>query len=454
MASSLFDSILFGDLWGTEELRRIFCDENRVQKWYDLEAALALEQAEMGIIPREASVEIEAKARVEYVDLHAIAAGMATAKHSLVPALRALQELCGPQHGEWLHYGPTTQDVIDTGTVLQLKQAHAVFLRDLREVGHALYKLAQEHRDTPMAGRTQGIQALPTTFGHKCAIWLREMARHHERLREAEPRAFVGSLAGAVGTMASFGPRAFELEARVMRRLGLGCADIAWHTARDRHTEYVGILGLIGGTLSKMCNEVFNLQRTEIDELQEPFNEGKVGSSTMPHKRNPTVVGNVIAAGKALRYNATMMAEAMVQEHERDAMSWKAEWKALPESCLLMGVMLERAKYVFSNLVVNAGNMRRNLDLLRGYLLSERVMFALSDKLGKQTAHELVYQASMRGQEQRLTLAEALLANAQVREAMNASELHALFDPTTYVGLAPQLVDRALKQTDNEGWLK
>src|ERR1051326_7740177 len=268
MPSGVFDSILLRDSWSTEELRSVFSDENRVQKWYDVEATLASEQAAFGIVPREAAGEIIRNAKVEKVYLAEIARAMGGAKHPLVPALRALQKLCKPELGEWLHYGPTTQDILDTGMALQLKEAHAIILRDLRGVGRALYALAERHRATLMPGRTHGVQALPITFGHKCAIWLREDSRHRERLGPGEKRVFVGSLVGAVGTMASFGPRAIELEAAVMKRLGLAQADISWHPARDRFAEYASVLGLIAGTLTKPDGSWFstaNIPRLKIE---------------------------------------------------------------------------------------------------------------------------------------------------------------------------------------------
>src|SRR5690242_19972139 len=233
MPSGVFDSALLRHVWATDELRAIFSDENRVQKWFDLEAALALAQAELGIIPQQAAAEIASKAKVANVDLEAIGAEIRRVQHPLVPALRALQAACADGHGEYLHFGPTTQDVLDTGFMLQLREAHAVLLRDLREIGRELYRLAETYKATPMAGRTHGVQALPITFGHKCAIWLAEAQRNFERLTGAAQRGFVGGLVGAVGTQASFGARAFELEKSVMARLGLSVADISWQTSRD-----------------------------------------------------------------------------------------------------------------------------------------------------------------------------------------------------------------------------
>jgi adenylosuccinate lyase len=297
------------------------------------------------------------------------------------------------------------------------------------------------------------VQALPITFGHKAAIWLSEMGRNHERLRQLEPRVFVGGMVGAVGTQASYGLQAPELERRLMRRLGLGVADINWQPARDRFAEYVCVLAIVGQTLGKIANEIVNLEHTEIGELFEPFSEGKVGSSTMPHKRNPSSCEAVVGVSRALRYNAALMLEGMVIEHERDGSSWRAEWKALPESCLMAGGLLAMMKYVLTGLTVDAPRMRSNLDMLGGFLLSERVMFVLSDKVGKQTAHELVYEASMHGIEHGVSFEQALLQDKRVAAALTPEELHKALDPTTYVGLAPQIVDGVLAQTRASGWL-
>ncbi|MBI4206865.1 MAG: adenylosuccinate lyase [Betaproteobacteria bacterium] len=453
MASGVFDDALIKHLWSTDELRAIFSDRNRVQKWYDYEAALALEQAALGIIPREAAQEIARKARAENVDIERIAEEIRRIKHPLVPALKAVQALCAPEHGEFIHFGPTTQDVLDTATVLQIQDAHAVYLRDMKAIGTALYRLAESHRATPMVGRSHGVQALPITFGHKCAIWLSEMGRNFERLRQLEPRMFVGGMVGAVGTQASYGPQAPELERRLMKRLGLGVADINWQPARDRFAEYVCVLGIMGGTLGKIANEIIILEHNEIDEIAEPFSAGKVGSSTMPHKRNPSTCEAAVAVSRALRYNTAYMLECMLIEHERDGSAWRSEWKALPESCLMAGGLLAMMKYVLTALEVNVDAMRANLSLLGGFLLSERVMFALSGKVGKQTAHELVYEASMRGLEQGITFEKSLTENPRVRAALSDDELRSLFDPTTYVGLAPQIVDNVLAQTRASGWL-
>ena len=444
MPVSVFDMQSLQHLWGTDELRAIFGEENRVQKWLDFEAALAGAQAEMGIIPAAAAQEIAGKAKVENIDIAAMSAEIRRIKHSLVPALKQLQAACSKENGEWVHYGATTQDVVDTGVALQLKEFHAVALRDMRAVGQELARLALAHRDVPMAGRTHGVQALPITFGHKCALWLDELGRHHERLVQAAPRVLVGMLAGAVGSQASLGARAVELEERMLRKLGLGVPAISWAPARDRFTEYANLLAMIGATLSKIGNELFNMQRNEFGEVEEGFSEGKLGSSTMPHKRNPTSAENLAGLSRPLRYNAAMMVEGMVQEGERDGIAWKMEWKALPECCLIAGAMLFQAKNLLAGLKVNADVMAANLDKMRGYLLSERVMLELSERVGKQTAHEWIYEASMLGITGKLGFADAMRQHHGLGTLLDDDEIRDLTDPGAYLGECGPSVDRVV----------
>ena len=309
MASSVFDQLLVRHMWTTDELRAIFSDDNRVQKWYDFEAALALEQAALGIIPEAAAQEIAAKAQVENVDLEAIAAETrASSIRSSRPCARC-RKLCKDDHGEYMHFGPTTQDVLDTGMVLQVKQAHAVLLRDLRAIGRSSTSLRRRTRPRPWPGARIGAGVAHHVRPQVRDLALRN-ARQHERMRRLEAHVFVGQMVGAVGTKASYGEHAMALEQRVMKRLGLGVADINWQPARDRLAEYVCVLGLIGGTLGKIANEIINLERNEIDELAEPFSEGKVGSSTMPHKRNPSVVETMVTVSRAMRYSVAMMHDA------------------------------------------------------------------------------------------------------------------------------------------------
>lgn len=454
MPVSVFDMQSLQHLWSTDELRAIFSEESRVQKWLDFEAALAATQAELGIIPEAAAREIAAQAKVENIDIGKMSAEIRRIKHSLVPALKQLQACCSKENGEWLHYGATTQDVVDTGVALQIKDVHAVILRDLRSVGRELARLAREHRDTIMAGRTHGVQALPITFGHKCAIWLDEIGRHYQRLKECEPRVLVGMVVGAVGSQASLGEQATEIERRTLERLGLGAPTISWGPARDRFTEYTMLLALMGATLSKIGNELFNMQRNEFGEVEEAFSEGKLGSSTMPHKRNPTSAENLAGLCRPLRYNAALMLEGMVQEGERDGIAWKMEWKALPECCLNAGAMLFQAKNLLAGLRVDAAGMVANLDRMRGYLLSERVMLELSERVGKQTAHEWIYEASMHGITRKLDFAEAMRQHKELADLLGDEEIRRLTDPAGYLGQCGASIDRLLAQQESMGWLQ
>jgi len=454
MPSHVIDMIMLRNVFGTPEMRAVWSDENRLQKHLDVEAALALAEAELGLIPAEAAKIIAEKAKVELLDLQAIAEEVLKVKHSLMPTVKALQALCGPEAGEYVHFGATTQDIVDTGTMLQLKEAHAIIVRDLRAVARELARLAREYRDTPIAGRSHGMQGLPTTFGFKAAVLLSEVLRHLDRLREAEARVFTGVIGGAVGTYASFGPLGPQVEELTLRKLGLAAPDICWHSSRDRQAEYVGILGMISATLGKMGNEFYNLMRTEIDELEEPFTSGKIGSSTMPHKRNPAALEGIASLTKPIRYNVALAQEAMIVEHERDAMSWRGEWIALPETCIYLSAQLATAKSVLSGLIVKPENMRRNLDILGGLVLSERVMFALADHLGKQTAHHVVYELSMKAVEENRPFQEVLLEDARVSRVLDAATLDKLLDPADYLGSAPQMVDRVLARAERSGWLK
>ena len=266
MASHVIDMIMMRNNFGTEAMRKVWSEDNRLQRHLDVEAALALAEGELGLIPQAAAETIASKAKSAYINLEALAASGAKLKHSLMPTINALQELSGAD-GEYVHYGATTQDIVDTGTMLQLKEAHQIFISELEGIARELARLAAEYRTTPMAGRSHGMQGLPTTFGFKMAVVLSETLRHLDRLKESEERVFVGGIAGAVGTYASFGEKGPAIEAAALTRLGLNTPDICWQSSRDRIAEYASIIGLISGTLGKVGNEFYNLMRTEIDEV-------------------------------------------------------------------------------------------------------------------------------------------------------------------------------------------
>lgn len=453
MSVSVFDMITMQHLWSTPETRAIFGEANRLQKWLDFEVALAKTQAALGIIPASAAEAIAATGKIENLDVEAIAAEVRRIKHTLMPVLKEWQRHLPKDAAEYLHYGATTQDVVDTGVVLQLKETHAIVKRDLAVIGRELLRLAKEHRDTLMVGRTHGVQALPITFGHKCAIWLDEVSRHAERLEQLEPRVFVAMVVGAVGTQASYGEQARAVEEGVAKALGLGAPDISWAPSRDRFAEYTSLLALIAGTLGKIGNELFNMQRNEFAEVEEGFSEGKLGSSTMPHKRNPVAAENVAMLSRSVRSSAALMLEAVMQEGERDGIAWKSEWKAIPETCLVASALLFQAGALLKGLRISKAGMQRSMDMMKGYLLSERVMLELGDKVGKNTAHEWLYEASMKGIEGGLAFAEALRGHEHIADTFTAQEIEALTNPSEYLGEAGRSVDRVVARQEKAAWL-
>ncbi len=442
------------DAWSTAQMREIFCEENRIQKWLDVEAALAKAQAKLKIIPKDAADEIVKKAHFKFMDIDFILSEFKKTKHPLVPTVRGLERACENGRGEFVHFGVTTQDIIDTGLVLQFKEGLNLIKSELKEIAKALLKLTKEHKNTPMMGRTLSLQALPITFGHKSAIWLSELNRHFDRIEELESRLYVGLIVGAVGTKASFGEKYSELEELVNELLGLKTADISWQPARDRFIELGYVLGNINATFNKIAHQILLMSHNEFDELAEPFSKGQVGSSTMPHKRNPAISENAVTVSNTLKANLAILSDIERHEHERDGQVWKMEWKLLPEIFLMLSVVLANMKTALSGLEVKKESMLKNLNLLGGYVLAERVMFALAGKLGKQHAHEVVYQAAMKGIENHLSFKEVLLKDETVSKILSNDEIEKLLDATTYVGYAPKLVDDFLEKIKDAKILK
>lgn len=451
MGSHVTESRIHGGAYSCPEFAAVFSDSNQVQRWLDVEQALALTQAEMGLIPRVAAEEIARKTKVELFDLEQIGRESRETGHILVPTIRALSKLCGAPSGEYVHYGVTTQDILDTGLILQVKEAWGLILGRLNAIRQKLATLAERHRQTPMAARTHGQHALPTTFGYKVAVWVDELDRHLERFHEAEPRILVGNLTGAVGTLASFGAQGFELQKLTLAKLGLAAPRTSWHSARDRILEVAGLLVQVAVTLGRIANEVYNLQRTEIDEVREGFRMGKIGSSTMPHKQNPSTVDLIVALARMIRAQMVALTDAAFQQHERDGTAWRIEWAALPEMFVYTGAILGRMDEVLTaGLDVREEQMRRNLDLLGGQILSERIMFVLGNQFGKQTAHEVVYEVAMEVKQHGTSFREALLKDDRVKASFTPQALEDLLNPATYLGLAVEMVDQVVRDGANK----
>jgi len=425
------------------EVRDIFTDRAMVQSWLDAEVGLARAQADLEMIPAGAPGRILQAADATDWDLDAISDEISRTSHPLVPVVRVLTERAG-EAGPYVHLGATTQDITDTGLVLQSKRGLEVITRQLEELIDIVASLAQRYRDLPMVGRTHAQHALPITLGFKFAVLLAEMERHLSRLEDVRGRVLVNQLAGAVGSMASFGDRGPELNRAMAEHLGLRPADISWHTARDGFAELTSVLAMVSASCGKIANEIRVLQRTEVAELEEPFVLGKVGSSTMPHKRNPMFAEFIVSNAILARQAPASMLAAMLQEHERDMTMWGVEWSVVPETFVLAGGLLERTAVLLRGLIVHPDAIHRNLHLLGDLMLSEAAMMQLAETLGKGEAHDVVYRASMQAWDTGRTLKETLLEDPEVSGRIDADELTALLVPESYLGSCGALVDQVL----------
>lgn len=439
------DSIVYRHLWSTDEVRVLLDDTGRTQRWLDILVALAQAQAELGIVPTDAADQIARHARVELLDLNRVASETRVTGHSTLGLIRVLREVLPRTCADWVYVGATVQDVTDTWFALVMRDVLDVVERDVARCRDASVALARRHRDTVMCGRTHGQPGLPITFGYKAAVWVSELDRHLQRLAQARSRLQVAQLGGALGTLEFWGEQGPELLDRFAARLGLGVPDMPWLTARDRVAEFATLLALVTGTLSKIGNEIYELQRPEISELAEPFTPGQVGSITMPHKRNPELAEHLDTLARCVRANATTALEGLVALHERDGRGWKAEWLWLPETCLLTAAAVSFAARLLEGLDVDAQRMRVNLDAQRGYPMSEPVMRRLAVRMGKHVAHEQVYAAAMAGIEQGHDLATALRAAGVVGpDGLSEDELAAALDPAAALGATGIFVDRVL----------
>ena len=434
---TLFDSELRGDLFGTEEARRVFDDRALLQGWLDAERALARAEAEVGVIPAEAAERIAAEADAAMFDAGELRQDIARSQHPLVAFVRALAARCG-EGGAYVHWGATTQDIIDTGAVLQIRAGLVPIARDLRRSIVAAGELARRHASTPLAGRTHGQHAVPTTFGLKTASWADELLRAEERLERAGAAALTGQLGGAAGTLASLGDDADAVRSAFCRLLDLAEPAIAWHAARDRLRDLVHALAEIGAAGERVAAEIVRLQATEVAEVWEPATEHSVGSSTMPQKRNPMICEYVIASARLLRGPAGVLDATAAHASERDMGAWAPEWIAVPEAMILTAGLLHKLAGVLEGLEVDAERMRRNLELTGGAIMAEAVMMALAEKVGHERAHEAVTAASRRAAANGSGLRAALLDDPELAAALDGADLDALLDPSRYLGTAAE----------------
>jgi 3-carboxy-cis,cis-muconate cycloisomerase len=434
------DCEVLRDLFGSEAVRCVFDSRALVQGWLDAERSLAEAEAEVGLIPEAAAATIALAAEASLYDLDELREGIAESQHPLVPLIRALVDRCG-EHGKYVHWGATTQDVIDTGLVLQIRRALDRIRGDLEDAHAASVELARRFARSPMPGRTHGQHAVPITFGLKAAIWADELSRCTARLDTAAASVLTAQLAGAAGTLASLGDDAAAVRAAYCRRLGLAESDLPWHTSRDRLRDLAHALTEIASAGERIAVEVVSLQATEVGELAEPPSDGRVGSSTMPQKRNPMVSEYVIATARLVRGATGVLVHAPTHLHERDMGTWAAEWIAMPQALILTGGLLEKLVFVLDGLVVDAGRMAENLDLTRGQIMAEAVMMALAPSLGHERAHAVVAAAANRATEEHRDFTSVLRDDPEIGANLPTSLEHVL-DPDRYLGLAGAAAER------------
>src|SRR6185312_12596287 len=442
-ATTVLDSILFRDAFGTPAMREVFSDYTLVGRYAEVEIALAKAQAKCGVIPAEAAEAIAKRTDVSAFDFDLLRHETDNVGYPILPLVHQMAKQCGDAGG-FVHWGATTQDIMDTAVVLQLREGLRMIESDVAELRRILADLSKRYRDTPMAGRTHLQQALPVTFGYKTSIWLAMFDRHAERLQQLKPRALVGQFAGAAGTLASLGDKGFEVQKALCEELGLGVPAATWHVARDALAETVNYLALVTGSLGKIALNIMIMASTEFAEVYEPFVKGRGASSTMPQKRNPISSELMLAASKAVRQHAGLMLDAMVQDFERATGPWHAEWMAIPESFVLSAGALHQAKFALAGLIVDESKMDDNLAISRGLIVAEAVMMGLAPQLGRQEAHDVVYAACRQASDKGMSLADALSADPRIATRIDRAEIKRLTSPENYLGLAPQMVDRVL----------
>ena len=432
------------------EVEQMLSRNGKFERWLTVEKALANAQGKLGIIPESAAKQIDAAASITKLEIHKYDEIYEKTGHPMVSLLRLLEAAVDSGADQYIHLGATTQDIIDTAMVLAIKRTIELTEEKLNHMIQSAANLAEKYANTPMMGRTHNVQALPITFGYKAAVWASELDRCMERVQEGKERILVIQLSGAVGSMVSFGKDGPQIQKLMAEELGLGEPDICWHASRDRFAEFAADMSLIGIALGRIAQEVYLLMGTEYGELSEYWGEGRVGSSTMPHKVNPTSTQHMIGRATALRYLSAQVQELALVDHERNMQHSIEEERALEEICRAVAELLDRGQKLLETLVVNEDNMLRNLKLLGGLTQSEHIMLELGKTIGKQNAHRVVNKIAVDAFKNHLNFEEELIKNHQITEALGEDKIHDFLDPMKYIGLCPQMaMDIAKKLKKN-----
>src|ERR1019366_2363056 len=426
MPSTILDSAVFRDIFTTPAMRNVFSDENRVQKYLDFEAALARAQGKLGIIPKNAAAEIVRHCDAKNIDMAKLKEATERIGYPVLPVVQQLVKLCKGGLGEWSHWGATTQDITDSATIMQIREALDIVEKEIDAIADALAALAKKYRDTPMAGRSNLQQAVPITFGYKMATLLGAFERH-------KPRVLVGEFGGAAGTLSALGKDGLKVQVELCKELKLGQPDISWHTVRDRIAEVGCFLGLVTGTCGKIAFDVKLLMKTEVEEVYEPFHEGRGSSSTMPQKRNPISSVYITAQAAMVKQLVAALLEAQVEDHERSTGPWEIEWIALPEIFMLSAGALAQTRFLVSGLQVNEKKMRANLDITKGLIMSEAVMMGLGAAMGRNRAHDVVYDICREVVKTGRPLVDLLAETKEISKHPSRKQLQKVVDPTNYL---------------------
>ncbi|RAH83604.1 L-Aspartase-like protein [Aspergillus japonicus CBS 114.51] len=443
---SAIDSGIFRTLFGTEEIRKVFDDAAYIQRCIDAEAALARAQSRCDVIPPRIGDLVTQKIRESQLDMDRLRQETEIVGYPILPLVRQLSTICGEEAGKYVHWGATTQDIMDLASVLQMKEGLDIVERLLKEVICTLRGLSVKYRDTPMAGRTHLQHALPVTFGYKCAVWLSGFQRHAERLAQLKSRCLLVQFGGAAGSLASLGSGDDGLRVRraLAEELGLEDPSITWHVARDGVAEIVNFLALMGGSMGKLALDIIMMSSNELGEVSEPFVPHRGASSTMPQKRNPISSEVILAASKILRSNAGLVLDGMVADFERASGPWHLEWVAVPESFVIAVGALSQTQFALSGLCVHSKQMMVNLHSTKGLIVAEAVMMGLAPHVGRQNAHDIVYEACRESIETQQTLLHCLMQKPEVTSKLTEERVSQLCDPVNYLGASMRMVDDVL----------
>lgn len=445
MPSLVTNSKIWGEMFGTEKMQNNFSDEATIQFYLDVESALARAQSKLKIIPKQAGEKITDAANLSWLNWETLKKRTEIVGYPILPLIEQMSLSVEDGYGQYCHWGATTQDIMDTADVLQIRKGLDLLSNDLNAIAIALVNIVKKYKDTPMAGRTHLQHALPVPFGYKAATWLSSIDRHIKRLEEIKSRVFNVSFFGAAGTLASLGEQdGLKTQEQLAKQLNLNVPDVSWHSIRDNFCEVTGWLALVGASLGKIAYDVMLMMQTETQEVAEPFLPGRGASSTMPQKRNPISSEVMLACSKILRELHSSMLDAMVLDHERATGQWHVEWYSLPNAFIISSACLSSARFLLEGLEVSPENMNKNMNKTNGLIVAESVMMSLAPHIGRQVAHDLVYDCCRDSIKNKTSFVEALHSSKDISDIFNKEQLIKIVDPANYLGAGPAMAQRLL----------